>query len=115
MVKKLIKEIIQILDDKKGEHIILLDLKKVTTFTDYFIMTTANSETHAYALAKEMMKKIKEGFKRSPINPVEHSSHQWILLDYQDVIVHIFTQEAREYYDLETLWFEAKKIDYKIL
>ena len=108
--KNIIFEIKKTLDAKKAEDIIILDLKKHTTFTSYFIIATANSEPHLQTLAKEISRLMKKEYKILPLSPINDLDKKWILLDFQDIIVHIFLEETREYYDLEELWFEAEKL-----
>lgn len=98
-----------LLDEKKTENVVTLDLKKLTTFTDYFIIATANSQTHLIALAKEVIRVVKEEYNLIPLNPFDEGNGPWILIDYQDFIIHLFLKETREYYNLEELWFEARK------
>ena len=109
-LKKLIEKTVKLLDDKKGEDIITLNLKKITSFTDYFIIVTANSETHLQTLAKEIIKFLKHEDNIIPINSLNEMDKSWILIDYQDFIVHLFLTETREYYNLEELWYEAERI-----
>lgn len=103
---------LKILDEKKGGNILLLDLRKVTTFTDYFVIATGNSEIHCQALAREIVRQLKTALKRHPAHAPDGAGRAWMLLDYHDFIIHIFTSEAREFYNLEELWFEAKKSAY---
>ena len=105
-----IKKITQLLDAGKGEDIIVLDLKKMTSFTDYFIIVTANSGTHLQALAKEITKFLKKEYRLLPAGSPGELESSWILIDYGDFIVHLFLKESREYYDLEELWFEAEEL-----
>ncbi len=107
----IVKEIVLLLKEKKGEDIVVLELKGITTITDYFIIVTGTSPPHLHSLAKEVIKKIKKEFKIVPLNSFNESNDPWILIDYQDCILHIFMKEAREYYNLEELWFEARKIN----
>ncbi|MEK7400716.1 MAG: ribosome silencing factor [Candidatus Poribacteria bacterium] len=97
--------------DRKALDIVVLDLKGLSSLTDYFVICSGNSDTHVQGIAEiieesldEKTVKIwhREGEKRST----------WILLDYIDVIVHIFTKEAREFYSLERLWGDAPKTEY---
>lgn len=111
MIKKIIKETVKYLDEKKAENIVTLDLKKLTTITDYFIIATANSETHLRTLARELVKFFKKENNLHLINPLNENDRSWILLDYQDFIIHLFLEETRQYYCLEELWFEAKKYE----
>jgi len=100
----------KLLEEKKGENIIALDLRKITTITDFFIIATANSKTHIQTLAKEIIHSLKKDKNLIPINPLKETDTQWVLLDYQDFIIHLFLKEVREYYNLEELWFEAIRI-----
>lgn len=109
-IRNQIKKVTKLLDDKKGENIITLDLKQVTSFTDYFIIATANSETHLQTLAKEIMKFLKHEDNIIPINSLNETDKSWILIDYHDFVVHLFLTETREYYNLEELWYEAERI-----
>jgi ribosome-associated protein len=111
--KNLLKEIFKILDEKKATDIIVLDMRKLTTITDYFIIATANSTTHLKALAKEIFLTMKEKFNLIPLNSLNENEDKWMLIDYQDFIIHLFIKEAREFYNLEDLWFEAKRIKIK--
>lgn len=93
----------EILEDKKGidPEIICIDGK--TTLADYFVIVTGTSSTHVKALAGEVESKLsEEGI--SPLNFENKMSDSWIALDYKGVIVHIFSKEARELYNLEKLW-----------
>lgn len=107
---KILAEIVKILNEKKGEDIIILDMRKLTTITDYFVIVTAASNTHLRAIAKECIEKINEKFKVMPLNPFNPKDERWILIDYQDIILHIFLDEARKFYNLEDLWHEAKRV-----
>jgi ribosome-associated protein len=99
--------------DRKALDIVVLNLKGLSSLTDYFVICSGNSDTHVQGIAEIIEeslddKKVKiwhrEGEKRST----------WILLDYIDVIVHIFTKEAREFYSLERLWGDAPRTTYEI-
>lgn len=104
----IVKNCSKILDEKKAEEISMLDLTNVNTYLDYFIICNGNSRMHCRALAKD----IEKYFSKTPLELKFHpdTDSEWIIMDYGDVIVHIFTQEMREYYDLDKLWADAKKI-----
>lgn len=94
--------------DKKGEDLVVLDLRKIASFTDYFIIMHGNSSRHNVALYES----IEEELKKKNIRPlsVEGKEHaEWILMDYGSFIIHIFSKRAREYYSLEKLWGDALK------
>ncbi len=96
--------------DKKAEEPVVLDLRGLTSLADYFVILTASSETHARTIADEIKKKLKEA-GIIPVSTEGYDSANWILLDYGDVIVHIFKPEVRELYNLESLWMDAPRLD----
>ncbi len=101
--QELADKIKKILDDKKGIDSEIIYVGEKTTLADYFVLVTGTSSTHVKALAGEVEAKLsEEGIV--PLNFERKMSNSWIVLDYKDVIVHIFSQEARELYDLEELW-----------
>ncbi|HZQ07840.1 MAG TPA: ribosome silencing factor [Anaerolineae bacterium] len=100
------REIAEIISDKKGSDIVLLDTGKVSTIADYFVIATAESERQAKAIVDEIEKKMKEHRKR-PLSADAEMGSGWVLLDYGDVIVHLFDPGTRDFYDLEDLWSNA--------
>lgn len=98
------------LDSKKGLDIKVLETGHLTTLADYFVLCSATSTTQIKALADVCEKEMKE--QGEPPHHVEgHRGGTWILLDFSAVVVHIFNEEAREFYDLERLWSDAKPVD----
>ena len=98
------------LDSKKGMEIKVLKTEELTTLADYFVICTASSTTQIKALADVCEKALKDAGE--PPHPVEgHRGGTWILLDFSSVVVHIFNEEAREFYDLERLWSDAAPVD----
>ena len=94
------------LSDKKGREIQVLEIGELTTLADYFVIATGMSTTHVGALADEAEFQLdREGVK--VLRTEGHDGKRWVLLDYGSVIVHVFTQEAHDYYDLEHLWADA--------
>lgn len=92
--------------EKKAKNIILLNVKEISAFTDYFLICSGASDRQVQAIASS----IREKMKKQGVLPlgVEGESHgQWILMDYDDVVVHIFYEPIREFYDIERLWSEA--------
>ena len=95
---------------KKGYDVKIIDLRKLTTFADFFIICSADSDTQVKAIADEVDKKLRdEGIKCW--HKEGTMALQWVLLDYVDVIVHIFKKEAREFYNLEKLWGDAPIVE----
>ena len=99
------------LDDKKLENITILDLDGVTTLSDYFILATASSSPQMKAGSDAVYKELKEEGVLPYAENDNDSEAVWYLSDYGFLVVHIFTEEGREYYNLDKLWHEAKKID----
>lgn len=103
-------ETAKILDSKKGKDIKVIEVTDVSSVADYFVLATGTSSTQVKALADEVEDKLdKMGISVSHIEG--YRSNTWILLDYVDVIVHVFSDESRKYYDLERLWQDGKEID----
>ncbi len=98
------------LDSKKGQDIKVLETGALTTLADYFVICTATSTTQVKALADECEKVMKE-HGELPHHIEGHRGGTWILLDFSSVVVHIFNEEAREFYDLERLWSDAAPVD----
>jgi len=95
------------LEEKKGEDILLLDLKDIASFTDYFVLCNGTSDRMLDALAKTVVDSMRERHKKR--GRVEgEARHGWLVLDYGDVILHLFSPDQRSYYQLEELWNEGK-------
>lgn len=105
--KRKIKKIVKLIQDKKGENIIVLDLKGLTWITDYFIITSGESLIQTKAIAENILTNIEE----RPISIEGIEDGKWILIDYDEIIVHIFLNETRDYYKLEKLWSDAKIVE----
>lgn len=108
--KEKIGTIVKALDWKKADDIQVLGIKDLTILADYFVIANGNSSTQTKALADEVEYKMKE----QGIMPDRTEGYQgsnWIILDYGDIIVHVFYKETRSYYNLERLWSDAEQID----
>ena len=99
-----------ILQEKKGEDILILDLRRINNYFDYFIIATGNSLIHCRSMAREMLKRFRTGQHGNRRKPEMETG--WIIMDYDEIVIHIFTGEKREYYQLEKLWADADKIDF---
>jgi ribosome-associated protein len=96
----------KLLLSKKAEEILLLNIAEISSIADYFIICTGSSDTHVRAIAQEVMRGMKKA--RVMLLHDEGLAHgDWVLLDYIDVVVHIFRKEVRDYYKLEELWGDA--------
>lgn len=113
--KELTLKAAKILDDKKLEEIKILDLEDITSLSDFFILATASSSPQMKAGVDAVYKELKEeGIL--PYSENENTSESlWHLSDYGFLVIHIFTKEGREYYDLDKLWLEAKEIEFNNL
>jgi len=96
-------------EDKKAKDTVILNLNKLTLIADYFVITSGDAEPQLKAISNFIMRKLKEN-KIRLLHYEGKPGTGWILLDYGDVIVHIFSREKRNFYDLEYIWQEAKKI-----
>jgi 2'-5' RNA ligase/ribosome silencing factor RsfS/YbeB/iojap len=104
---ELAHKIVAALEDKKGEDILLLDIKDIASFTDYFVICNGTSDRMLDALAKGVLDATKQFYKKK--GRVEGQPEEgWLVLDYGDVVVHLFSPDQREYYDLEELWSDGK-------
>ena len=102
--------IVKSLDNKKGQDIKLLKTGGITVLADYFVICSATSSPHIKALADEVDKNLSEAGE-PPIRREGYRSGSWVLLDFGCVIVHLFQEEARQFYNLERLWNDAESID----
>ncbi|OPX30219.1 MAG: ribosome silencing factor [Candidatus Omnitrophica bacterium 4484_171] len=94
---------------KKAQDPIIIDIRSLSHFCDYFILCSGTSQRHARAIYEEVIKSSKKN--KIGIHHCENdSSSSWLLVDYYDIIMHIFTEESREFYGIERLWREAKRI-----
>ena len=100
----------RILDDRKGQNIIILDISKVSVLADYFVIVSAQTNTQVKALTGHVREKIKELFGLIPKGDENDAKNRWNLIDYGDVVVHILHQEDREAYAIEKFWNHAFSI-----
>jgi len=105
--KPLQRKIAELALTKKAKDVIILDLRKLTSMTDYFVVCTGDSETHVKAIADAVMSGM-EGLEERAWHTEGFQNLQWVLLDYVDVVVHVFQKDARLFYGLEKLWGDAK-------
>lgn len=100
----------QYADNKKAENIVVLDLRKLSTVTDYFVIATGTSEPHLRAISEEITDRLRAEHAIRPRAIDGTSQTSWVVLDYMDVIVHLMRPEMRERYDLEGLWRDAPRV-----
>lgn len=97
-------------ESKKATDLVILDLREITSFTDYFIICTSSSSRTGQAIADEIGKQLK-AIGELPVSVEGYDRGEWILIDYGDFIVHIFSETARSYYDLARLWRNASRVE----
>jgi len=102
--------VVDIVEDKKAEDITLLDLRPDVIIADFFVLANGNSERHLRAIAEDIRQEIKEKFQKIPFSIDGEASSGWIVLDYGDIVVHLFAEDQREYYDLQRLWGEQANV-----
>lgn len=110
----LLKIITDAIEDKKGEDIVVIDLRKIDgAITSYFVICSANSPAQVEAVAQQIGDKCRDEAGEKPVGVNGLGNDQWVAIDFVDIIVHIFLPEPREFYDLEHLWEDARRIDIK--
>jgi len=98
------RRVVDVVEENKAEDIILLDLRPDTVIADFFIIANGNSERQLRALCDYVREDLKDNVNKRPFSVEGTPESGWILLDYGDVVVHLFNQEQRDYYDIEGLW-----------
>lgn len=98
-------------DLKKAEDILILDVREISAVTDFFVIVSGQAEPHLKAIRDEIEKRLKEqGVRAHRVDGIPHS--HWIVMDYLDVLVHVFSKERREFYCLEQLWGDAPRVEW---
>ncbi|WP_110462575.1 ribosome silencing factor [Ruminiclostridium sufflavum] len=105
--KKLADKIMEAMQEKKAKDINMIDIHNITTIADYFVICSGTSTTHIKAIADEIDVKLNE-IGVEPYHKEGYDTARWILLDYADVVVHVFHQEDREFFNLERLWSDGE-------
>ena len=102
----LAKKIMTVLEEKKATDILALDISEISTLADFFILASAENVRQLDALEDAVEEDV-----RLEVNKEGESSSGWILMDYRDIVVHLFTKEQRAFYDLEKIWSDAKRME----
>ena len=97
---------------KQGTDIVVLDVHRVIVITDFFVIASASSERQVRTIVEEIERALRDLGVR-PVRREGEAGARWVLLDYVDVVIHVFTEEEREYYDLERLWSDAGRLDWE--
>ena len=105
-----VREAIRAAQDRKAVNLTVLDVGKICSFADYFVICSGTSTRHTRAISDAIQEKLKKKWDMIPAHLEGYAQSEWILMDYFDFVVHIFSERAREFYDLERLWKSAKRV-----
>ena len=103
----LARDVVNALEDKKGEDIVLLDIKDIASFTDYFVICTGTSDRMLDALANTVLDEARKKYKKKA-KKQGYSRDGWVVVDFGDIVVHLLSPDQRDYYQLEELWEDGK-------
>lgn len=106
-----VKLAINCASEKKAFDLIALDLREIASFTEFFIICSGANVRQVQAISDEISEQLKKQLDSRPVRIEGYQTGEWVLLDYGDFIVHIFEKEARDFYDLQRLWRDAKKVE----
>ncbi len=107
---ELARKIVEIASDRKAEQIVLLDIRKLSIIADYFVICNGTGDRHVKAIAREIDDKLREEDDIKPYHMEGITEGTWVLMDYGDVLVHIFEPATRDFYKLEQLWAAAQPV-----
>lgn len=107
---ELARHIVDVIAEQKGENVLLLDIRELSILADYFVIASTTSDRQAKAILDDVRLKAKQAFDARPSHTEGEPTTGWVLMDYGDVVVHLFSQEMRAYYDLEGLWREGRMV-----
>ena len=99
--------------DKQAFDMVALDLRKIASFTEFFIIATGANQRQVQAIADEINEQLKKQLKVRPVRIEGYSGAEWVLLDYGDFVVHVFLDEERDYYELERLWSDVPRVPWE--
>ena len=103
----------RVADDRKADDIVILDVGEVLSITGYFVIASASNGRLVRSVAEEIERAAKQEIGRSPVRVEGMREQQWTLMDYGDVVIHVFHQETREFYEIERLYGDVPRIDWK--
>lgn len=106
--ESILEQVVLAMQDKKGKNIVSLDFQKIPdAVAKYFVVCHGGSKTQARAIFDNVIEKVKLNCKISPYHSEGYVNSEWLLIDYADVVVHVFVEESRNFYDIESLWADA--------
>lgn len=110
----LLSVIINGIQEKKGDHLTVLDLRNIISrVCDYFVICEGRSSTQVDAIAESVKYEVKKKLQQLPYHSEGYQNSEWVLIDYVDIVVHVFQPQVREFYNIEGLWADAEVIEYK--
>jgi ribosome-associated protein len=107
----LVRRIAELADSKGASDVVVLDMRELVSYTDHLAICTARNERQARAIVEEIRRRLKDERELLPAGAEGEGSAGWVVLDYLDAVLHVFTEEARERYGLEELWKDAPRLD----
>lgn len=110
MINEKLKIIVNALEDKKAERIVVIDISEISTMADYFVITNGTNSNQVQALADNVLEEMAKN-KIHARQTEGYNTANWILEDFEDIIVHVFDKESRGYYDLERIWRDGKVVE----
>ncbi len=113
--KDALAKVCEAISSKKGENLIVLDVRQVTSFTDYFVLCSGDNRKQNQAISDEIRKRLKEEHGTLPASLEGYDAAEWILMDYIDFVIHIFSERARNFYKLEKLWSDGIAVQPQLL
>jgi ribosome-associated protein len=111
--EKLARTCAELASNKKAEDIVVLDLRSISTFTDFFVICSGTSEPQLKAIANEIETRLREDYSIRAVAMDGFPASQWIVLDYLQVVMHIFHRDKRAFYSLEDLWGDAPQVEWE--
>lgn len=109
--KEVLAKVYEAIASKKGENVTVLDVQKISTFTDFFVICDGDNRKQIQAICDAIREKLKNEVRLSPAHLEGYEGAEWILIDYIDFVVHIFSEKARNFYKLERLWSDGIELE----
>ena len=103
----------QVAADNRGQDVVILDVRQATPICDYFVLATGTSRRQLHAISEEIDHKLEDELGDRRLGREGYDESQWILLDYGNVVVHLFDERSREFYDLEGFWADSSRVDWQ--
>ena len=107
---ELVKKVVDALEDKKAFDIEIIDISHISVLADYFIIANGSNRTQVQAMVDNVQEMVEKTGEVTPARLEGYQAANWILMDYRDVVIHIFDQESRDFYDLARIWRDGKQI-----